>query len=47
MEWLNNWEEGFIEHEKQLDLKSCGVHVVEVKQFDILSRKMCSNLNLI
>ena len=39
MEWLNNWEEGFIEHEKQLDGKSCGIHVVEVKQFDILSRK--------
>jgi len=32
MEWLNNWEEGFIEHEKQLDLKSCGVHVVEMAE---------------
>ena len=31
MEWLNNWEEGFIQHERQMNGKSCGMHVIEVK----------------
>ena len=38
MEWLNGWDEGFIQHERQMDGKSCGVHVIEVKKFKILSK---------
>ena len=38
MEWLNDWDEGFIQHERQMDGKSCDVHVIEVKKFKILSK---------
>ena len=33
-----NWEEGYIQHEQQMDGKSCGIHVVEVKKCKILSK---------
>jgi len=32
MEWLNGWDEGFIQHERQMDGKSCGVHVIEMAE---------------
>ena len=38
MEWLNDWKEGFIQHEQQIDGKSCGIHVIEVKKCKILSK---------
>ena len=28
--WLNNWKPGVIEHNKQQDESSCGIHVIEV-----------------
>ena len=36
MEWLNDWNEGFIQHERQMDGKSCKIHVIEVKKSKIL-----------
>ena len=33
-----NWEEGFIQHGQQMDGKSCGINVIEVKKCKILNR---------
>ena len=38
MEWLNNWEGGYIQHEQQMGGKSCGIHVIDVKMFKTLSK---------
>ena len=38
MEFLNGQDEGFIQHERQMNGKSCGDHVIEVKKFEILSK---------
>ena len=39
MEWLNDWEEGLIQHERQVDGKSYGINVIEVKKLKILSKR--------
>ena len=38
MEWLNDRDEGFIQHEQQMDGKSCGIHVIEVKKCKISNK---------
>lgn len=37
--WLEDWQPGHIEHDRQTDDSSCGVHVIEVKNDKLVINK--------